>query len=181
MITKKICLIGDFGVGKTSLIRRFVEHQFSEEYLSTIGVSISRKSVTVSSSTEKQAPQIVQLLIWDIEGKTKFQEISSSYLKSAQGVIIVADCSRQETIANIPHHIDLARSINPKELTLSIVMNKIDLVEEHLPILLLKQHQFYNQFLTIPIYHTSAKTGKNVEIMFHQLAQNIMEKRKENY
>ncbi|ACB54056.1 putative small GTP-binding protein [Crocosphaera subtropica ATCC 51142] len=181
MISKKICLIGDFGVGKTSLIRRFIEHQFSEEYLSTIGVSISRKSVIVSSSHEKQDPEIVQLLIWDIEGKTKFQKISPSYLKSAQGIIIVADFSRQDTIANIPFHVDLVRSINPERLTLSIVVNKIDLVAEHLPTLLLQQYQIPNQFPTIPIYHTSAKTGENVEIMFHQLAQSMMEKNNQNY
>ncbi|MDJ0599710.1 MAG: Rab family GTPase [Crocosphaera sp.] len=180
MIAKKICLVGDFGVGKTSLVRRFVQHQFSEQYLSTIGVTISRKSVMILSPDEKQESQTVQLLIWDIEGKTQFQKISPHYLKSAQGVIIVADLSRQDTIANIPLHIDLACSINPKNLTLSIVVNKIDLVEEQLPTLLLQQLQIPNQFPTIPIYHTSAKTGQNVEIMFYELAQSMIKETQKN-
>lgn len=180
MIAKKICLVGDFGVGKTSLIRRFVQHQFSEQYLSTIGVTISRKSMIILSPHEKQTTQTVQLLIWDIEGKTQFQKISPSYLKSAHGVIIVADLSRQNTIANLPFHIDLARSVNPKDLTLSIVVNKIDLVEEKLLSPLLQQLQIPNQFPTIPIYHTSAKTGQNVEIMFQELAQSMMEKTQKN-
>ncbi|MEO1762587.1 MAG: GTP-binding protein, partial [Cyanobacteria bacterium J06629_18] len=77
-ISKKICLIGDFGVGKTSLIRRFVDRQFSDKYLSTVGVKISRKSVEVTDS--KQGKNLnLQLLIWDIEGSTKFKGISASY------------------------------------------------------------------------------------------------------
>lgn len=174
IISKKICLIGDFGVGKTSLIRRFVEHQFSEQYLSTIGVTISRKSVIVSSTNEKQEKQTVQLLIWDIEGKTQFQKISSSYLKSAQGVIVVADFSRPETVENIPSHLDLACSINSQGINLSIVFNKVDLVDQHWSKTLPQQSHILNQFPTIPMYHTSAKTGQNVETMFFQLAQSMM-------
>lgn len=176
IISKKICLIGDFGVGKTSLIRHFVEHRFSEQYLSTIGVTISRKSVNVSTSN-KASQQTIQLLIWDIEGKTRFQPISSSYLRSAQGVIVVADSSRQETIANISSHLDLARSVNPQGINFSIVFNKIDLIEQNSSKILQKQSQLLNQFPTIPIYNTSAKTGQNVEIMFSQLAQSMIKEK----
>lgn len=181
MIAKKICLLGDFGVGKTSLIRRFIDHQFSENYLSTIGVAISRKSVVVAPVYQKQQPQIVQLLIWDIEGKTRFKKISPSYLKAAQGVIVVADVIRQDTIANIPFHIDLARQINPQGISCSIVVNKIDLVEQHLSTTLLEKAKIPIQCPTIPIYETSAKTGKNVDTMFVELAQAMMEEDKGNY
>lgn len=68
-VSKKICLIGDFGVGKTSLIRRFVENQFSDEYLSTVGVKISRKPVDIPGGS------VVQLLIWDLEGRTNLKPI----------------------------------------------------------------------------------------------------------
>ncbi len=177
IISKKICLVGDFGVGKTSLMHRFVEHKFSEHYLSTIGVTIARKSVTVSSASEDQKAQTVQLLIWDIEGKTRFQKISPSYLKSAQGVIIVADITRQDTIESIPFHIDLARSINPQGLSLSIVFNKIDLLEQPLSTSLQAQYPIPSQFPIIAMYETSAKTGHNVETMFSQLAQSIIEEK----
>ena len=78
IIAKKICLIGDFNVGKTSLIRRFVENKFSDRYLTTIGVKISRKSITIEA-TEQQ----VNLLIWDIEGQTKEKAIPNNYLQGA--------------------------------------------------------------------------------------------------
>ena len=173
-ISKKICLIGDFGVGKSSLIRRFVEGRFSEQYLSTIGVTISRKKVIVSAK-DKQQEQTVQLLIWDIEGKTKFQKISPSYLKSAQGVIIVADCTRPDTIEHISSHLDLAYSVNPQGIKLSIVFNKVDLIDLNLYQNLRQHSQFLNKFPVIPIYNTSAKTGKNVEVMFYQLTQSMIE------
>lgn len=175
IITKKICLIGDFGVGKTSLIRRFVEQQFSEQYLSTIGVTISRKIVNVSQNNHKEQ-QSIQLLIWDIEGKTQFKKISPIYLKSAQGVIIVADMSRMETVDNISSHLNLAVSVNTQGIPLIFVLNKVDLVAEDLLQTLLKQSPIFKQFPTIPVYCTSAKTGQNVETIFFQLAQSIIKK-----
>ena len=72
IITKKICLLGDFNVGKTSLVRRFIENKFSDQYLSTVGVKISRKSVNVSTNLDIHQ---VNLLLWDLEGNTKFKSI----------------------------------------------------------------------------------------------------------
>jgi small GTP-binding protein len=80
MISKKICLVGDFGVGKTSLIRRFVDRQFSDEYLSTVGVKISRKTLELEG-VRQQDQLNLQLLIWDLEGHTKFKAIAPSYLQ----------------------------------------------------------------------------------------------------
>jgi small GTP-binding protein len=128
IISKKVCLIGDFGVGKTSLIRQYIDRQFSDQYLSTIGVKISQKNIDL---TKLNCPeQKLQLLIWDIEGQTKFQDISRNYLEGAQGAIIVADLNRQDTIDHIPAHIKLMTSVNPKGLILMVAINKIDLAEE---------------------------------------------------
>src|SRR5919202_3718030 len=112
-ISKKICMIGDFGVGKTSLIRRFVDRQFSDQYLSTVGVKISRKSLELQSV--KQTGKIdLQLLIWDLEGHTKFKAIAPSYLQGASGALIVADVTRLETIERLSEHVNLFSSVNPK-------------------------------------------------------------------
>ena len=81
-LSKKIVLLGDFSVGKTSLIRRFVENAFDDRYLSTIGVKISRKPVEIFTA---DTPAIVQLLLWDIEGKTPVKSIPKSYLLGASG------------------------------------------------------------------------------------------------
>jgi small GTP-binding protein len=128
IISKKICLIGDFGVGKTSLIRRYIDRQFSDQYLSTIGVKISQKNI---DSTHSDYPdQKLQLLIWDIEGQTKFQAIARNYLEGAQGAIVVADLNRKDTIDHISEHIELVSTINPKGLVLIVAINKIDLLNE---------------------------------------------------
>ncbi|NEO37226.1 MAG: GTP-binding protein [Moorea sp. SIOASIH] len=168
-IDRKICLVGDFGVGKTSLIRRFVEGVFSDQYLSTVGVKISRKIIKFKDETRSQLLDI-KLMIWDLEGHTKFKGISPTYLKGAQGAIIVADVTRMETIEHIVHHIDLFLSINPKGLIIT-ALNKSDLVDqaklEELTQRLQKKTAQQDQ--VIASYYTSAKTGLYVNNIFHQL------------
>jgi small GTP-binding protein len=88
---KKICMVGVFAVGKTSLVQRFVYSKFSERYLSTVGVKIDRKEVEVAG-----AP--VTLLLWDLAGKDKFQNVQASYLRGSSGIIFVLDGTRRETL-----------------------------------------------------------------------------------
>ena len=91
MIQKKICMLGSFGVGKTSLVSRFVYSLFSEQYLSTIGVKIDRKSVVVDDAE-------VNLLLWDLHGDDEFQRVRASYLRGMSGYLLVADGTRAESL-----------------------------------------------------------------------------------
>jgi small GTP-binding protein len=172
-ISKKICMVGDFGVGKTSLIRRFVERQFSDKYLSTVGVKISRKTVELFG-VKQQEKLNLQLLIWDIEGQTKFKAITPTYLQGASGALIVGDLSRQETLDHIYDHIQLFLSVNPKGL-LIIALNKSDLVDEEKLIKLIPNYQFSDQERVIATYPTSAKAGIQVDEIFEKLAFKIVE------
>lgn len=172
MISKKICMIGDFSVGKTSLIRRFVDRQFSDKYLSTVGVKISRKAVEVPG--EKGESKELQLLIWDIEGQTKFKAIAPSYLLGAKGAIIVADVSREETIESLPEHIKLFLSVNKKGFMI-IALNKADLVDAEKMAKILESNKFPEQEQVLGIFPTSAKTGDNVDQIFADLAGKMME------
>lgn len=115
MLAYKVVMVGDFGVGKTSLVKRFVENSFSEEYLSTIGVSISKKSLNNST-----------IMLWDIEGRTEFKPIFKQYLLGAKGFIVVADISRRDTLDSIKKHIELCHSI-VKDAPIAIAINKSDL------------------------------------------------------
>jgi len=115
MLAYKIVMVGDFGVGKTSLVKRFVDNSFSEEYLSTIGVSISKKNLNEST-----------LMLWDIEGHTEFKPIFKQYLLGAKGFIIVADLTRQNTIDSISQHIELCHTVI-KDAPISIALNKSDM------------------------------------------------------
>lgn len=165
MISKKICLVGDFGVGKTSLIRRFVDRQFSDQYLSTVGVKISRKVMDTAQ---------LQLLIWDLEGHTKFKAIAPSYLKGASGVIVVADVTRIETVDRLSEHVQLFLSVNPHG-TIIVALNKSDLVEPDKlnQLVEMVQVQHFNQ--VCGLYLTSAKTGVCVDDIFQQLVYSIVE------
>ena len=160
IISKKICMVGDFGVGKTSLIRRFVDRQFNDQYLSTVGVKISRKLIESVN---------LQMLIWDIEGHTKFKGIAPSYLQGASGALIVADVSRIETIERIPEHAQLFLSINPKG-SLIVTLNKSDLIDEEKLTKLLQMVELQKLERVSKIYQTSAKTGAYVDEIFEELA-----------
>ena len=173
-ISKKICMIGDFGVGKTSLIRRFVDRQFSDDYLSTVGVKISRKIVDLTG-VKQQEKLNLQLLIWDLEGHTKFKAIAPSYLQGSSGAIIVADVSRIETLERLPEHIKLFLSINPKS-SFIIALNKSDLIDEEKLMKLIELVQLQEGVDKVSvIYQTSAKTGLSVDEIFQKLAYKSIE------
>ena len=105
MLQKKICLLGAFGVGKTSLIRRYVDSIFSDAYLTTVGVKIDKKVLTVG--TEEMA-----LILWDIAGEDEIAAVRVSYLRGAAGYLLVVDGTRPETL-------DTAESIQ-KRITAEI-------------------------------------------------------------
>ena len=90
MIQKKICMLGGFAVGKTSLVSRFVSSIFSDKYLTTIGVKIDRKSVVIDETT-------INLVIWDVAGEDEFQTVQRSYLRGSSGYLLVADGTRAST------------------------------------------------------------------------------------
>lgn len=171
-ISKKICLIGDFCVGKTSLIRRFVDNQFSDSYLTTVGVKVCQKKLEILYPPTNTLT-LMNLLIWDIEGHTNFKAIIPNYLRGSTGAILVADLTRIHSIENIKNHIDLFLSLNPNA-KIVIALNKADIVpSNHIEELLKSYQTSWQNSLIVNHYLTSAKTGKNVELLFHSLAENI--------
>jgi len=99
-ITKKICLLGDPAVGKTSLIHRYVYDVFDDKYLSTIGAKITKKKNVVEIPGARFNVEIT-LLVWDIAGQMKFGNVHQSYYKGAEGALVVADITRSETFEHI--------------------------------------------------------------------------------
>lgn len=170
IISKKICIIGDSGVGKRSLVHCFVEHQFRDEYLDSVGVKISRKILELPIE-QTQGKLILQLMIWDVTGHTKFKAVVPHYLRNSSGAVIVADVSRPETIKKIPEYIQLFLSINPNSAII-IALNKFDLIAQEE---LKKQFQLRKLEYISAIYPTSAKTGLFVDEIFQQLAYKILD------
>ena len=163
MFAFKIVLVGDFATGKSSLVRRFVENSFSEDYISSIGVSISRKTITTKEHD-------TNMMIWDIEGQTEYKPIFKQYLLGAKGFVIVADLTRKKTIENIKEHIKLCEEIC-SSLPICIALNKLDIASTSYNIQDLKK--LSNNI--IQVYETSAKEGTVVEDMFVALNNRIIE------
>ncbi|SFV89891.1 Mll3243 protein [hydrothermal vent metagenome] len=163
MISKKIILVGDFSTGKTSLIRRFVDNQFSDAYLSTIGVKISRKEIDVDGI-------VVQGLIWDIEGGTETKPVTETYIMGAHGAILVADITRKETIESIATYIKIVNRVSPA-VPVILVLNKSDkLSEADRQKVYGYAKESYSE-LGEHIYLTSAKSGEGVGRMFEAIAR----------
>jgi len=166
IIQRKICLLGSFAVGKTSLVRRFVYNLFDEKYLSTIGVTISRKQVQVTDDT------LLQMVIWDLAGGDEFNGKHASYLQGSAGALLVCDLTREETFRQLLAYREKIRNISPKAKVV-VFGNKSDLVgslqEAELRLTQLAHEMDAPQFLT------SAKDGANVEYGLQVLAQNLVE------
>ena len=161
--SKKIVILGHFGVGKTSLIRRFVEDSFSDKYKVTIGVHITKKVVELS------ADETISLIIWDLEGTDEVQLIRDAYLLGTHGVVFVFDVSRPSTFQNINEDLKIVAEKTPNT-PLIVVGNKIDLViNNELQGLLIENNIEAN-------YLTSAKTGDSVNEMFTYLASLLYDK-----
>ncbi|WP_428739021.1 Rab family GTPase [Sulfurimonas sp.] len=155
MLAYKVVMVGDFGVGKTSLVKRYVENSFSEEYLSTIGVSISKKSLENAT-----------IMLWDIEGQTEFKPVSKQYLLGSKGFIVVADIHRQNTIDSIKTHIELCHSI-VKDAPICIAFNKNDLPNNLAANTVDELYKISDQIINISF--TSAKEDVGVNDIFTAL------------
>jgi small GTP-binding protein len=163
LIQKKICLLGDIAVGKTSLVRRYVEGSFDDRYLSTIGVKITSKLLT------RQGYQL-NLIIWDLAGGEEFPGHEKNYLRGAAGALLVCDLSRPETIRVLSVYARKLIGINPTA-TVVVAANKVDLIENSSadkPDL-----EALCQALACRFLYTSAKTGKNVEEIIELLANEL--------
>lgn len=156
-LTKKIVILGHFGVGKTSLLRRYVDQAFSEDYLVTLGVHIKKKEVTINQ-------QKLSLIIWDIEGKTSIHKARTSYLLGAHAFVYVFDVTRPETYENVEEELTFLDN-NYKNIPHQLVGNKSDMFTNTL------NASFFAQEVYKNCVFTSAKTGEQVEEMFLNIAQ----------
>lgn len=165
MIKKKICMLGTFAVGKTSLVKRFVESIFSEKYLTTVGVKIDKKTVNVGEEE-------VNLLLWDIQGEDEFQSLQLSYLRGAAGYLLVIDGTRAVSLDGA---VEIQKKVEEAlgEVPFIAALNKSDLTEdweiEESALTQLEEKGW-------KLIKTSAKSGINVEEIFMELAGKLVAK-----
>ncbi len=152
-------MLGSSAVGKTSLVRHYVDGIFSEKYLTTLGVKIDKKQLTVK---DKQ----FQFLLWDIEGTDQYAAFQPRYIRGASALILVTDCTRIQTYIDAVDIFKQARQLT--DVPIVLVINKNDL-NKHWQLdeqtLLDHQHDF------IEVIYTSAKTGTSVEQLFQSIGE----------
>ncbi|MEM2839907.1 MAG: Rab family GTPase [Thermoplasmata archaeon] len=167
----KICLIGDLGVGKTSLIRRYVLDQFDDKYIATIGTKVTKKDITVVNPNSKR-PERISMMIWDIMGQPSFREIlRESYFFGAQGALAVCDVTDKDTFGELRYWIKAMTATAGPVPTL-VIGNKIDL-KDNVEITFSELRSFADGMGSIAML-TSAKTGENVEKAFLALVERIL-------
>jgi len=170
-ISKKVCLLGEFAVGKTSLVRRFVYDVFDDKYISTIGVKVSRKTVVVPHEDDLID---LNMMLWDLAGSQAYSRVRASYYRGAAGAVLVCDLTRAETLAGLlPYAQDLAQ-VCPKARFV-VAGNKNDLVGERQIMLedlggAAAEIERTTGCGSVPCTLTSALTGQEVEMLFRRLA-----------
>lgn len=167
-LSKKICLLGDFAVGKSSLMRRFVYDRFDEKYMSTIGVKVSRKTIMVPSRGD-----VIELnmLLWDLAGSEEFTPIRASYLGGAAGAVIVCDLTRRQTLEHLGIYLDDFYAVRP-DARVVLAANKWDLDDLHE--LDVDDIASAADEYGIPYFLTSAKEGYEVDVLFRAFGQEIV-------
>jgi len=167
-IARKVCLLGDFAVGKTSLVRRFVYNRFDDRYISTIGVKVSRKVIALPR--ENGAVELA-LMLWDLAGNEEFDRVRISYLRGAAGAVLVCDLTRADTLDSLERYVRDLHSVSPAARVV-LAANKNDLIDQ--------RQVPYERVAELavsfgaPYYLTSARTGDEVEIMFRDLGQMLL-------
>lgn len=168
-IIKKICLLGDPAVGKTSLIRRFVFDMFDDKYITTIGTKVTKKTLEVDRETPAGQMHIkITLLIWDILGQREYARLHPVYYQGAEGALIVCDGTRQETIRNLPTWTTSFMKV-VGQVPIIFLINKSDLLNmDEFPT---QDVENISETYNSPFYFTSARTGENVGEAFVEISK----------
>jgi len=163
MLQKKICMLGSFAVGKTSLVRRFIESIYSDVYQTTVGVKVDKKNVQVNGAD-------LTLMLWDIYGEDDYQKMRWTYLRGTHGYLLVADGTRKATI-------DKACSLEQRVreeigvIPFVFVINKCDLSQDWEVDSALEAQLTEKNW---SLLRSSAKTGEGVEEAFALLARKMV-------
>jgi small GTP-binding protein len=163
LLLKKVCMIGSFAVGKTSLVRRFVEGYFSDMYQTNIGVKLSNKQVSVGGNE-------IKMTLWDIYGEDDFQKMRWSYVQGSSGYLLVADGTRAATLHKAK---ELEAKLRQEVGVIPFVflINKSDRKEEW------ELEAEFEEGLVArgwDLLHTSAKSGEGVEEAFAKLTEKML-------
>ena len=160
----KIIVIGDYAVGKTSLLHVFTENKFDKSYKPTLGVDLLTHNLTLDDDS-------VKLIFWDIAGQTLFSHLRANFFKGAAGGMVVFDLNRRESFDNLDLWINEVKSKTSEIQDCILVGNKKDLKRQ----VSLEEAKSYAEMHKMRYIETSAKTSEKVEEAFHDLIKKLIE------
>lgn len=164
----RLVLIGDSGVGKSCLLLRFADDNFTDSYISTIGVDFRFRTININSNGINRT---VKLQIWDTAGQERFRTITSAYYRGADGIIMVYDVTHQETFDHVEEWLSEVDRYANEGTSKLLVGNKADLPDK---VVSEETAQKFADKLGIPFLETSAKTSTNVDNTFMTMASELI-------
>eukprot|EP01015_Nassula_variabilis_P021889 TRINITY_DN3955_c0_g1_i1.p2 TRINITY_DN3955_c0_g1~~TRINITY_DN3955_c0_g1_i1.p2 ORF type:complete len:226 (-),score=35.77 TRINITY_DN3955_c0_g1_i1:41-679(-) len=163
----KLLLIGNSGVGKSCMLMRYSENNFTSNFFNTIGVDFKIKSVNVENKN-------VKMQIWDTAGQDRFRTITCSYYRGAHGIIVVYDITDRDSFENVKYWMSEIDKYAQESVNRLLVGNKVDLSD--------KRKVSYEEGLElarqykIPFIEASAKNANNIDVSFQTMAKQIIER-----
>jgi len=163
----KVLVIGDSGIGKSSVILRFSDGIFEESFVSTIGVDFKIRSLEINAKR-------VKVQVWDTAGQERFRTISSSYYRGAHGVLVVYDITDACSFSNVKEWLQKVEQYACSDVSIILVGNKSDLEDNRT--VSTESAQEFASMMMLPLVEVSAKEGHNIELLFTQMAVKILER-----
>ena len=161
----KMMLIGDSDVGKTSLLKKYCDNEFSQSYISTIGIDFQIKNITIDNKK-------LQIQIWDTTGQERYQVLAKNYFNSSDGFVIVYDITKRESFDNVNNWIEQIYEMAPNYAKSILFGNKNDL-KEHRQVKVSEGKTLAKKY-NIKFFETSAKDGINIKEGFESLIREIL-------
>ena len=169
----KVITLGNSEVGKSSFIIKYIDNSFTLYYTATLGIDFKQKKIKLKDGRD------VRLRIFDTAGQERYKSVSASFIKKADGVILIYDIGDLESFEAVDNWIKSIREIGKDKLPIILVGNKCDLPDDKRMISLKEGQDKANEF-NIPFYETSCKEGINIKEVFEKLVDDIMEKGSKN-
>ena len=159
----KILLLGDWSVGKTCFLMRYTENTFNDIHLSTIGIDYKFKSLTLDDG------QKLKIQIWDTTGQERYKSITKSYIKGANGIILIYDVTSKKSFEGIQNWVKQLKEL-PSRICIAIAANKIDKENR---VISTDEGTKFSKEIGYPFFETSAKDGTNIDECFDSLIKQI--------
>ena len=173
-IKTKVCLVGEGAVGKTSLIRRFVQDEFDDRYITTLGAKVSKREMVFDLPDRKQIQ--MDITVWDIMGEKGFRDLlKDAFFHGAKGVLAVADLTRYSTLKELDDWIQGVFKV-VGEIPVVYAINKIDLKDEVMILYGDTEISEASRAFEAPYFYASAKTGENVDLVFRRLGTMVLQR-----